>query len=375
MSTAQQVIRVLHVTPGLDIGGTAKTMQLMVTHLDRARFAPAVWSPADGPRGEALREAKIPVIVGRALDESALRFAPHIVHLHRAGWPEPEPLRTLKAAFRPDPQGLCPRLPRLIETNVFGRHDPSPTGGLIDVTLFVSHFCARRLREAEGLTIEPPRHRVLYNPVDTQAFARLCPAPALRDYSRPVFGRLSRPDPGKWSPLALEPLLILRQKRPDFRYLIVGGTDEAKSFVVAHGLESNVQFLPPLLSDAELANFFNSVSFMAHANDTGESFGLVIAEAMASGLAVVTHPAEGWRDNAQLELVLDGETGLIARNAEEYAEALKRLLDDAELCRRLGAAGQARAERLFKAQTIARRLEAIYEEALGLGQVVEEEGD
>lgn len=360
------LIRVLHVAPGLGYGGTEKTMQLMVTRLDRARFAPAVWSPAGGPRADALRAAHMPVVTGMDLAELALRFAPHIVHLHRPGWPDPEPLRALKAAFRPDPDGRTPRLPRLIETNVFGRHDPSPTGALIDVTLLVSHFCARRLREAEGLRIEPPRHQVLYNPVDTDFFAAACPAPETRDYSRPVFGRLSRPDPGKWSRLALEPLLILRRSFPDFRYLVVGGTDAARAFVREHGLEDHVEFLPPLLSDAELAAFFNRLSFLVHANDTGESFGLAIAEAMAAALPVITHPSEGWRDNAQLELVLDGESGLVAPDAESYAAAMLRLLREPESCRRLGAAGRKRAAALFRAEDIARRLEGIYEEALGI---------
>jgi len=99
---------------------------------------------------------------------------------------------------------------------------------------------------------------------------------------------------------------------------------------------------------------------LAHANDTGESFGLVIAEAMACGLPVVTHPCEGLKDNAQLELVDQGVTGLIATSAEEYAGAVKFLFTHPEKARRMGQAGQEKAARLFRAQTVTKQLENIY---------------
>jgi glycosyltransferase involved in cell wall biosynthesis len=357
--------RVLHALCSLGLGGTEKTMQLFVTHLDRERFFPAVWSPLPGPRGGMLREIGVPVITGESLAEAAARFAPHIVHVHRAGWPQPELLRPLRAAFRADPDGRADRLPRIVETNVFGRHDPSPSGRLIDVTLLVSEFCAERLRTAEGRTIEPPRHRVLYNPVDTDTLRALTPDPAGRDYSRPAFGRISRPDPGKWSRVVLDALPLVREAVPDFTFLVIGGTDEARAFVSEHDLDDHVRFLPQLGTDAELAAFFNQLSFFTHANKTGESFGMVIAEAMAAGLAVITHPCRDWKDNAQVELVRDGQTGLVADGPRAYAEAVVRLLREPETCRAMGAAGRERAL-LFRVQDVVRRLERIYLETLGV---------
>ena len=340
-------------------------MQLFVTHLDKKIFQPLVWAPQAGPRGALLREQGIPVITGVPLGDAARRVNPDIIHVHRAGWAEPDLLRPLRAAFRADPHGRVPRLPIIVETNVFGRHDPSPSGRMIDVTLFVSHFCAERLRQAEGRSIEPPRFQVLYNPVDTDTLAALSPTPAAREYSRPVFGRISRPDPGKWSPLALASLPLVREVVPDFTFLIVGGTPEAETFVREHALERQVRFLPPLFTDVELADFFHKLSFLTHANTTGESFGLVIAEAMAAGLPVITHNSPNWKDNAQVELVLDGRTGLVADTPETYAAAVITLLRNPDLCQKMGTAGQARAQQLFRAQDIARKLESIYLQALG----------
>ena len=125
-------------------------------------------------------------------------------------------------------------------------------------------------------------------------------------------------------------------------------------------------FHDPVHTDSEITQFLDTVSVLAHANDTGESFGLVIAEAMACGLPVVTHPSDGLKDNAQLELVEHTVTGLVARTTEEYANALKFLFSHPEEARRMGMAGQEKAGRLYRAQTVTRQLEAVYEELLEL---------
>ncbi len=350
-------IRVLHVAKSLGLGGTEKVMQLLAAHLDPDLFQAAVHSPEDGPRGPLLRAAGVPTHIGPDLFKTLSAFRPQVVHLHRAGWPEPELLRPIQSA----------RVPVVVETNVFGRHDPSPQARIIDRTLFVSQFCAQRFAAQTGIPAETPRFGVLYNPVDTDLFARLCPPRELR---APAAGRLSRPDPGKWSDLALDFLPETVRTLPGFRYRVVGGIPRAEAFVREHHLENAVEFLPPLDTDEDLAAFFNSVSLLAHANDTGESFGLAIAEAMAAGLPVVTHPCEGLRDNAQLELVEHGVTGLVARDAHEYARAVVFLLSHPEEARAMGEAGRAKAARLFRVQDRAQELGGIYRELLaakGLG--------
>lgn len=351
------LIKVLHVTPSLGLGGTEKVMQSFVTNVDKKRFHASVYSPANGPRGKLLRQAGIDTYIGIDLLPLLEKLRPQIVHIHRAGWAEPGSLRPYKLA----------NIPVLVETNVFGHHDPSPEGKLINRHLFVSHFCAQRFEKVNSISATPPKYSVLYNPVDTDFFATNCPTE--RKFPVNTFGRISRADKGKWSNLALDflPLLkeaVIKDELPSFCYKIIGGIPEAENFVSKNNLNDFVNFLPPVLTDKEISQFLNSISFLVHANDTGESFGLVIAEAMAAGLPVITHPSQGLRDNAQLELVDHGETGLVARNSQEYAEAVRFLLTHPEESRIMGENGRKKAARLYCAQKIAEKLEQIYIELL-----------
>ncbi len=88
--------RVLHVTPSLSLGGTEKAAQLFATYLNKEYFNVAVWSPSNGPRADILKNAGIPVWVNIPLEAVLYRFKPHIVHLHRAGWPEPKLMRSFR---------------------------------------------------------------------------------------------------------------------------------------------------------------------------------------------------------------------------------------------------------------------------------------
>lgn len=93
--------------------------------------------------------------------------------------------------------------------------------------------------------------------------------------------------------------------------------------------------------------------------DFGEGFGLVAAEAMAQGAAVVVT-----RCGAAPELVEDQRCGLVVppRDAKALAAALTRLLSDDALRQRLARAGAARAAERFDLEWTARMAEEIYEE-------------
>jgi glycosyltransferase involved in cell wall biosynthesis len=96
-----------------------------------------------------------------------------------------------------------------------------------------------------------------------------------------------------------------------------------------------------------------------------EGFGMTCLEGMAHGKPVVATGVGGL-----LDLVVDGETGLLvpARDGPALRGAIERLLADAELRRRLGAAGRARAHE-FEWSRVVPRLLALYERVVGTASV------
>jgi glycosyltransferase involved in cell wall biosynthesis len=93
-----------------------------------------------------------------------------------------------------------------------------------------------------------------------------------------------------------------------------------------------------------------------------EAFGMVFQEAAAAGLPVVaTHI------NAIPEIVVDGVTGMLVppRDRAALAQALRTLIIDGELRRRLGAAGFERSRTIYAPERYASRLEAVVHAARG----------
>lgn len=351
-------IRVLHVIGSLGIGGTEKTMQLLATGMDRGRYSCFVFSHADGERRALVESQGVKVFVGGDLFACLRKVAPHVIHVHRAGWTD----RTFMRPIVRYKGGQA--LPVVVETNVFGRYDASDDRRAIDMHLFVSRFCLERYCRDNAIAAPAGRHDVLYNPVDVEAFRNCGLDESEARRQGHVVGRVSRPDPGKWSPLGWRFVPRVAQEFPDFRYRVVGIIDQARDYFRQSGVMGSVEIVPPLLRDQELAAFLDSVDVFAHANDTGESFGMTIAEAMAAGLPVVTHRCPGNRDNAQTDLVEHGETGLVAEDEESYTEHILHLLKDRELARRLGRKGREKAAREFATPVVTKKLAAIYEALL-----------
>ena len=138
-------------------------------------------------------------------------------------------------------------------------------------------------------------------------------------------------------------LAALARVDADYRVSLVGDgpdADEVAAAVEASGLSDRVELLGAQGAVMELLT--RSDVFVL--SSRSEGFPVSILEAMAAGLPVVATDVGGIA-----EAVVDGETGILvpAADPQGLADALERLLADVEVQRRLGAAGRARALRLF----------------------------
>jgi glycosyltransferase involved in cell wall biosynthesis len=135
--------------------------------------------------------------------------------------------------------------------------------------------------------------------------------------------------------------------------------EELRALAAAHGVGARVGFTG-FVQDSD--RVMRALDVIVHASTTPEPFGLVIAEAMASGRPLVTSATGG-----AAELVRAGEDALTHRpgNAADLSAAIQALAGDSSLRTRLGEAARATALRRFDARRLADEFASAYEMAAG----------
>jgi UDP-glucose:(heptosyl)LPS alpha-1,3-glucosyltransferase len=156
----------------------------------------------------------------------------------------------------------------------------------------------------------------------------------------------------------LEALLAALMQLPhDVSLAVVGGGQAAPYLqrVQRAGLEDRVHFLGAL---QDMSNAYRAATLLVHPT-LGDTFAMAVLEGMAHGLPVVVSGPATCGISA---LLRDGEEAILLdnpRDADEIAEAVTRLLDDARLAATLQRAGPAFAAR-YSWEDAARRYEALY---------------
>ncbi len=155
----------------------------------------------------------------------------------------------------------------------------------------VSHHLAQ---EIDDSGIKPKRVIVAGNPVDTKLFS-LRPKPLADSHTIVFIGRL---DPFKGGLRTLHAFDRVRDRLNGYRLTIIGEGPEAgaiRAFIAEHNLEDRVDFQEQSLTRVEMRDVFHCASFLVFPSRF-ESFGLVAAEALATGLPVVITNRTGPRD-------------------------------------------------------------------------------
>ncbi|MFI9232945.1 glycosyltransferase family 4 protein [Streptomyces rimosus] len=220
----------------------------------------------------------------------------------------------------------------------------------ISARIAVSEYARRTLVEHLGGDAV-----VIPNGVDVDFFARAEPRPEWQGRTIGFIGRID--EPRKGLPVLMRALPRILAEVPDARLLVAGRGDEEEAVAeLPAELRSRVEFLG-MVSDEDKALLLRSVDLYVAPNTGGESFGIILVEAMSAGAPVLASDLDAFAQ------VLDqGEAGELFANesAEALAAAAVRLLGDPARLAELRERGS-RHVRRFDWGTVGADILAVYE--------------
>ncbi|MHB1100518.1 MAG: glycosyltransferase [Burkholderiales bacterium] len=216
-------------------------------------------------------------------------------------------------------------------------HDALVFGAVSDLVA-VSEACANALIKERFVR---KKIAVIYNGIPTASLA-----PSEKCSNSPMLAYVGELSEGKGLPILFNAVALIREPV----HLVLYGKGEAEYEEYLHGLartlgiENRLAFkgfdpdAPAKLADADML-VLPSIAY--------ESFGMVLLEAMRQKKPAIVTDVGGMK-----EVVVDGETGFVvpAGDASALADAILRLLENAELAARFGENGYRRLCEEFSAE-------------------------
>lgn len=173
------------------------------------------------------------------------------------------------------------------------------------------------------------------NGVDVPAFATARPIDGYPRAGGTVLFLGRYDEPRKGMDTLIGALPTLAERHPDLEVLVVGRGDEDRLRKEAGRYAKHLRLLGQV-TDAEKASAMRSADVYCAPNLGGESFGIVLVEALAAGTAVVASELDAFR-----RVLRDGAAGLLVPigDAAALADALDTVLSDPDRRRALVTAG------------------------------------
>ncbi len=191
-----------------------------------------------------------------------------------------------------------------------------------DRYIAVSDFTKRKLINKLG--IEKEKIEVIYNGVDLELYESILPE---AKYPDPTVVTVCRLVEYKRVSDLIRAVALLRPRYPNLKLKIIGNGPEEESLrklTRELDLEQNIEFLGKISDFTDVIKILKRSHIFALASIT-EGFGMVIIEAMASGIPYVAS------NIPPIYEVTEGGTGGILctpKNCVEFAESIEKLLAD-----------------------------------------------
>ena len=211
----------------------------------------------------------------------------------------------------------------------------------------------------------------IYNGLDPDKFTVCrCEADVLKEFQiangTPLIGIVGNIKEWKGQETVIRAVTYVKESYPNIRCFIVGDVSKndlyyfnlLKAIVKDNNLQNNILFTG-LRKD--VPDLVNSFSVLIHASIRPEPFGRTLLEGMA-----LRKPIISTRIGAPIEIVIDGETGILVSpgNAEELATAILKLLSTPILAEEMGKVGYERLLKEFSLRKNCEHTENLYDAIL-----------
>jgi phosphatidyl-myo-inositol alpha-mannosyltransferase len=176
-------------------------------------------------------------------------------------------------------------------------------------------------------------YEMLFNGIEIERFAKATPQPT----DGPTILFVGRHEERKGLAVLLDALRLLPS---DVRVWVGGIGPQTEALRAAHGGDPRIEWLGRMSSE-DVASRMRGADVFCAPSLHGESFGVVLLEAMAAGAVVVASRLDGYRNVAS-----DGVDSLLTDPGDSgaLAAALRRALGDSQLRAELVAAAEQRAQ-------------------------------
>ena len=363
-------LRVLIVVDSLNVGGAERHVVDLALALHREGHAVTVACSVPGSLAEPLEAARIPVrpLLGRivkrrvslpyarALRKLLERERFDLVHAHIYASAAASALATAGTGV---PLVITEHTEALWQGRggqLFSRWVYRRTSRVIAV----SDAIRRRLVERDG--VPPDGITLLPNSVPPvrQAHGDAMPLPSDLGGEGPVVGVVARLQPEKGVASFLKAASHVARELPEARFVVVGDgplREDLLGLAEDLGVRDQVHFLGFRPDAQALLELMDVVAVPS----VSEGTPLIVLEAMSAGVPVVASRVGGIPGQ-----IRPGREGLLVPpgDAKALGNALLSLLRDPERAWRMGEAGRLRAETEFSHETMVRKVEGLYREAL-----------